>query len=350
MPMLYRKNFRAGLAPGTLLPADRPQETRITVIDYTAESLEERQVSSIQECFSYRDSKTVTWINIDGRDVDVISQIGKHFGIHPLVLEDIINTGQRPKVEDYGGYLYLVIKMIYFDEDRDDLYSEQVSLVLGPNYVLSFQEKVGDVFEKVRERLRAGRVRIRSGGPDYLAYALLDAIVDQYFLILEDIGEEIDDLEKEIFQDSGEEISQEIHRLKTLAIFLRKQIWPLREVLNSLYRGESGMIHKDTIPYLQDVYDHAIRVNETLEAFREALSSLRDIHLSVISNRMNEVMKVLTIFAVIFIPLTFIAGIYGMNFEYMPELQIKGAYYYALGAMAAIGVGMLFYFKKKGWM
>jgi len=348
MPRLHKKSFQVGLPPGSLNHLKEPVQIRY--FDYDKEEYREKKKVSLEEACQLRNTKSVSWINVDGRDVDVISQIDERFGVHPLVLEDIINTGQRPKLEEYDKNLFLVLKMIYSDVEKDDIYSEQVSLILGDNFVLSFQEKEGDVFESVRDRIRVGRGKIRFMKGDYLVYALSDAIVDHYFEILECIGDKIDEVENELMSGAESNIPFRIHKLKRQVIFLRKQIWPLREVLGQLLRSDSKFFLEETKIYIRDVYDHATQVNDTIEAFRDALSGLHDIYLSSVSNKMNEIMKVLTIFAAIFIPLTFVAGIYGMNFDYMPELHWKGSYFVALGVMTSVGVGMVMYFKKKGWM
>ena len=299
----------------------------------------------------FKDKPTVTWINIDGlQEVGIIEKIGAHFGIHPLVLEDILHTGQRPKAEDLGDYLFVVLRMLYYDEREDVMISEQVSLLLGPNYVISFQERGGDVFNPIRERIRNSKGHIRKGGADYLAYALLDAIVDHYFVILEKLGEKIESLEEELVTNPTPETLQTIHTLKRELIFLRKSVWPLREVISGLEREASPLITEPTGIYLRDVYDHTIQVIDTIETYRDMVSGMLDIYLSSVSNRMNEVMKVLTIIATIFIPLTFIAGIYGMNFKYMPELEWHWGYFLVLLVMTIIIAFMVFHFKRKKWL
>jgi magnesium transporter len=350
MPKFYHRVKSIALPPGTLVSNDKTGVTRIRIIDYNKDAFQEKEMKSIQECYSFRDSPTVSWINIDGQDINIIQKIDEHFGIHPLVLEDIVDLGQRPKLEEYDDYLFLILKMIYFDEKIKDIYAEQIGIVLGRNFVLSFQEKEGDVFDPIRQRLRESKGRVRQMGTDYLAYVLLDAIVDHYFIVMERIGEKIDQLENKLLNDSDGNTPKVIHKLKTQIIFLKKHIWPLREVLASLQRSETKLIQKTTQIYIRDVYDHTIQVNDTLEAFRDSLSGMHDIYLSSVSNKMNEVMKVLTIFAAIFIPLTFIVGIYGMNFENMPELKWPYAYFVVLGIMAMISMCMLFYFRRKKWL
>jgi magnesium transporter len=350
MPRLYRKAKPIALPPGSIEHFGDHQQCTIQLMDYSEHRFEHRELERIEECFPYRDQDSITWINVNGLNVDVIQAIDDYFGIHPLVLEDIVNRGQRPKVEDYGSYLFFVIKMIYFDQESKDLVAEQVSIIVGQNYLFSFQEKSGDVFDPVRERIINGKGRIRRMGADYLGYALLDAIVDHYFVVLERMGETIDHLEQDIINEKQVNVSVLVHQLKRQLIYLNKQVWPLREVLSMVERMDFAIFQKDTLVFVHDLYDHTIQVNDTLSAFREALAGLQDIHLSLVSNRMNEVMKVLTIFAAIFIPLTFIAGIYGMNFQYIPELNFKYGYFVVITLMALIGGGMVIFFRKKGWL
>ena len=350
---MKRTSTRPGLAPGTLVHVGekKVEKVRIRIIDYDEEKLEERELESVDECFPYADKPTVTWINIDGlHEVEVIEKIGKNFDLHPLVLEDIVHTGQRPKMEEYEGYIFLITKMLSYDEVEDKLRTEQFSLILGPNYIITFQEEVGDVFEMVRERLRKGKGRIRKLPPDYLAYALIDAVVDHYFLVLEKIGERVESLEEELVTNPNPETLQTIHHLKRELIFLRKSVWPMRELIGGLERGESSLVGEKTTVFLRDVYDHTIQVIDTVETLRDIVSGMLDVYLSSLSNKMNEVMKVLTIIATIFIPLTFIAGIYGMNFEFMPELKWHWGYPIVWVIIIAIAVIMLFYFRRKRWL
>jgi magnesium transporter len=342
----------SGLPPGALVHVGerKIEKTRIRVIDYDEAAIEEREPDAIDECFPYRDTPTVTWINIDGlHEVDVIQKIGDKFGLHPLVLEDIVNTGQRPKMEDFEDNLFVVVKMLTYDDEEGLVKSEQFSLVLGPHYVISFQEKVGDVFEQVRERLRKAKGRIRKTGPDYLLYALIDAIVDNYFVVLEKIAEEIESLEDRIMLDPTTDLLQTIHYVKRELIFLRKSVWPLREAISALERGDSSLVQEKTALYLRDVYDHTIQVVDTIETFRDMVSGMLDVYLSSVSNRMNEVMKVLTIIATIFIPITFLAGIYGMNFKNMPELEWAWGYPLVWCIILVVALIMVLYFRKKRW-
>ena len=349
----WKRAKKTGLPPGTpvFIGDKKAEETKITILDYDETQFQEKKVREIEECFPFKETPTVTWINVDSvHDVGFIQKLGEQFDLHPLIIEDIVNTQQRPKMEESENYIYIVLKMLYLDAESNGTQVEQVSVVFGKNFVISFQEREGDIFEIIRERIRNGKGRIRKMGTDYLAYALIDAVVDHYFIILEKDGEKIEVLEEKVVSEPRPETLQEIHRLKRDMIFLRRSVWPLRELVNSLERGESPMIQKTTRIYLRDVYDHTIQVIDTLETYRDMLSGMHDTYLSSISNRMNEVMKVLTIIATIFIPLTFIAGIYGMNFEFMPELKWRWAYFGVWGIILIIGIFMLLFFKKKKWL
>ncbi|UCB58421.1 MAG: magnesium/cobalt transporter CorA [Thermoplasmatales archaeon] len=354
MPRLIKKVSKSkGLAPGSLVHIGEKKTDiiRISIMDYTIGKFDEKDVEKVEECFQYKHKTSTTWINVDGlHDVEVIEKIGNCFEIHPLVLEDIVNTDQRPKMEDFEKYIFFVLKMLYIDDKTHEIHSEQVSLILGQNYVISFQEKVGDVFNAVRERIRRGKGRIRKMNADYLAYSLFDAIVDNYFIILERIGEKVENIEQDVISNPNPEILQQIYNLKREMIYLRKSVWPLREVINSVMRQESKLIKKGTYIYLRDLYDHTIQVIDTIETFRDMISGMLDIYMSSVSNKMNEVMKVLTIFAAIFIPLTFIAGIYGMNFQYMPELSLPWAYPTIWIVIIIVSVSLLVYFKHKRWL
>jgi len=329
----------------------RAEKAKITILDYDGKNFEERVAQRVEDCFPFKDKPTVTWINIDGlHDIKIIEKIGKHFGLHPLLLEDILNTGQRPKMEDFESHIFVVLKMLYHDKKADEIVAEQVSIVLGDKFVISFQEREGDVFDSIRERIRSGKGRIRKAGPDYLAYTLLDSIIDNYFIMLERLGERIEGMEDEVVDNPSQETLKNIHRLKGEMVFLRKSVWPLREVISGLTRTESPLIDEKTDIYLRDVYDHTVQIIDTIESLRDTVSGIRDTYLSSISNRMNEVMKVLTIFASIFIPLTFIAGVYGMNFEYIPELGWHWGYFAVWAVMISAAMLMLLYFRRKGWL
>ena len=354
MPKLIKRTSKkVGLPPGALvhIGEKKAEKAKITIIDYDETRFEEKEAKTIEECLPLKDRPTVTWINVDGlHQVEILEKLGDCFRLHPLVLEDILNTGQRPKVEDFDDYIYITLKMFHSEDENDEIAEEQVSLILGPRFVRSFQEREGDVFNAIRERIRSARGRIRKMGADYLAYALLDSVVDNYFIVLEKLGEKIEFLEEELVTNPTTETLQIIHNLKREMVFLRKSVWPLREIISGLERGESTLIQESTGIYLRDVYDHTIQVIDTVETFRDIISGMLDIYLSSVSNRMNEVMKVLTIIATIFIPLTLIAGIYGMNFQYMPELGWRWGYPLVWLAMLVIGAIMLVYFRRKRWL
>jgi len=344
---------RIGLAPGSIqYMGTRPEaHPEITCYRYDQQDIKERQKCSIEDLEALDLTTGMHWINIDGiHDENMIERIGNKFNLHHLVLENIIQTGQRPKVEDFDDYIFFLIKMLYFAPTGGIIEEEQVSVILGKNFVISFQEKPGDVFEVIRERLRDHKYRIRKKGSDYLAYSLLDSIVDNYFVILEKLGDIIEDSEKEVFSKANETTIRRIYSMKRKMIMVRKCIWPLREVISSFIRSESILIEKANYRFLNDLYDHIILLIDTIESFRDMVSGLLDIYLSSVSNKMNEVMKVLTIIATIFIPLTFIAGVYGMNFKNMPELYWPWAYFAVLGIMGVVTICMVIYFKRKKWL
>jgi magnesium transporter len=352
---LGKRYHRPGTAPGTLSPLDTPGgPTKVTVIDYGPDGVREKQISKVEEVFPYRDSPTVTWINVEGlHDVGLIETIGRHFGFHSLALEDVLNCGQRPKIEDYGTYHFLVMKSLYRKDE--ELSIEQISFFLANNFVITFQEVPGDSFEAVRERIRHGKGQIRSMGPDYLLYALLDALVDEFFPVLESYGERVEELEDVVIQRPVPATLNEIHRIKRELLLLRRAAWPEREVINSLQREEAHLIRPETRVFLRDCYDHTIQVIDMIETYRDLASGLLDVYLSSSGNRLNEVMKVLTIISTIFIPLSFIAGVYGMNFNpeasplNMPELNWFFGYPFSLGIMAVVAGALVMYFRRKGW-
>lgn len=347
------RSVKSGLPPGTLVhigeKSDR--EIKISVMDYNEAGCEEKEIKAVKECFYFTDTSLVSWIDVEGlHEIEIIQQMGSCQGLHPLVMEDIVNTNQRPKLEDFGDYLYIVLKMLRLGP-KEEIITEQVSLILGDNYVISFQEGIqGDVFGPVRERLKNGKGRIRGLGADYLAYSLMDAIVDNYFVVLEEVGERIEALEDSVLNNPRPETARRVHQLKRDMILLRKSVWPLREVISSLQRRESKLVTERVVLYLRDLYDHTIQVIDTIESSRDMLAGMLDIYLSSISNRMNEVIKFLTIIGTIFIPLTFIAGVYGMNFQNMPELHWRWGYYGALGLMLAVAFSLLSYFRRKQWL
>jgi magnesium transporter len=349
-----RQLKKPGLPPGTVVhtgpkPAERP---RVSYIDYDAQHFAEREdVQDLSVLWGLCDSPTVSWVNVDGvHDTRLIEQIGERFGIHPLVREDIAHVGQRPKLEEYDEYLYLVLYQLEWEGKEEMVTEEQISLVLGPNYLFSFQERPGDDFGVTRERLRTGQGRVRERGPDYLMYALLDATVDNYFTILNHIGLVTEHLELELLENPNQATMRTLQLVKRELLVVRRAIWPLRDVLASLLRSESRLIKEDTWVYLRDVEDHALRVLEAVETLRDVVSGMIDLYLSQVAHRTNEAIKVLTVMAGIFIPLTFIVGVYGMNFEYMPELQSRWGYPAVWVGMIAIAGGLLLWFRKRGWL
>jgi magnesium transporter len=352
---LSRPKFgqKAGLAPGTLAYTgeSRQFEPWIDLIRFNETMFEEKHRIGIPELKNERfDSNHVVWINVTGiHKTELIQQIGQDYGLHGLVMEDIVHPNQRPKLDEYDDYLYVVGKMIQFNPETQEISNEQLSVVLRGNTLITFIEDKGDLFEQVRDRIRKGNQKIRKSGADYLVYSLLDSMVDNYFVVLESIGDHLEDLEIRLLEDPRTEVLQELHKAKRDLIYLRKFIWPLREVISLLSKGDSLLLTGNTTLYLRDVYDHCIHVIDTLETFRDVSSGLMDVYLSSISNKMNNVMKTLTIIATIFIPLTFLVGVYGMNFKFMPELNYKWAYPTVWGAMIVIAGGMLIWFRKNRW-
>jgi magnesium transporter len=351
---------RVGAVPGVLpeIPEADQTPARIRIFTYSADDFDERGDLSAEDAAALRADGGTLWVDVVGvRDPAAMRALAEAFALHPLVQEDLVNTHQRPKVEAYAEtperdtQLFIVAKMLQVapGEGRD-IQVEQVGFVLGHGYLLTFQELPGDVFEPIRERIRQNSGRLRRRGADYLAYCLLDVIVDHYFVVMEQIGEAIDALEAEIVTEPVREHQHQIRAFRKSVLFLRRSIWPLREVIGTLLRDESSLIDDHTRVYLRDAYDHTIQVVEVMEGFRDVLSTLNDLYLSSLSHRLNEVMKVLTIVGTIFIPLSFLAGIYGMNFEYMPELDYPYAYFIFLGVVALLLIGSLAFFKRRGWI
>ena len=349
-----KRSKKAWMSPGTLMHIGEKKagNIEVTVIDYNESAVQETTLQNIEECFALKDRPSVTWINLEGvHDTALIEKLGACFQIHPLTMEDILNTDQRPKYDDMENYVYMVLKMLQYNDKGADIVAEQVSLILGSNFVLSFQEGIkSDVLEPLRQRIRSGKGKIRKMGADYLAYAIVDGIVDNYFVVLEKLGEQIELLEEEVVTNPQPSTLQKIHHCKQEMLYIRRCVWPLREVIASLAKRESQLIQESTELYLRDVYDHVVQIIDSVETFREMLSSMLDIYLSSLSNRMNQVMKVLTIIATIFIPLTFLAGVYGMNFKYMPELEWHWGYPFILAVMIAVVCIMLFFFRKRKWL
>ncbi len=351
----FLKNItsKIGQPPGALIYTGHhfEEKIKVTAFGYGEHDLEEKEINSFEEIIACKDQYPNIWINMDGlQDTALIEQICSHFQVHALTIEDILHPEQRPKVEEGEGYIYVVLKMLKYVGQGQMVDAEQVSVILGSNFVLSFQERPGDTFESVRNRLRGGKGRIRRSGADYLMYALMDTIVDHYFLILEKSGDLLEDLEEALLTSSSKSSLHTLYALKREMLAVRRVVWPLREVIYKLEREEYKLIKKSTHIYLRDIYDHVIQVIDTVETIRDMLASMFDLYQSTLSNRMNAIMKVLTIISTIFIPLTFIAGVYGMNFQYMPELEWPYGYPAVWGLMLMIVLGMFVFFKRKGWL
>lgn len=348
------RSQKTGLPPGTLVHIGEKlsESIKVTLLDYDGTHYVEKIILNVDELTTLRDQPTISWVHFAGiHDIRILEQLGEVFGLHPLILEDILNTDQRPKMQDMDGYIFIVLKR-FFDtiDGHGEIKAEQVSVILGPNYVISFQEREDDLFNPVRERIKTSKGRLHKADADYLAYALIDIIVDSYFGILETLGEKIELEEEALVNNPTQSTLQAIQRLKRDMIFLRKSIWPLRETISAVERSESPLIHDVTGIYLKDIYDHAIQVIDTVETYRETLSGMIDIYLSGLSNRMNQVMKVLTIIATLFMPMTFLAGVYGMNFKYLPELEWHWGYFFFWMVSILIAVIMLIIFKRKKWL
>jgi len=340
------------MPPGSVVfvGPERTDPTEFQVLEYGPDHLLETTEENVEDVLRYRDTTPVTWINVSGvHEASVIRTIGDHFQVHPLLQEDIAHTGQRPKLEVQTEHLHVVTQMLYVSEDGT-LRAEQVSLLVGEHNLISFQEEPGDVFDPVRNRIRNGRGQIRNRGPDYLAYALLDVIVDHYFLVLERLGTRMEDLEDEILDAPNSQMQDDLHNLRRDLIYLRRMTWPMRELLYQMERLDSPLWSDDNRLFVRDTYGHVVQVLDLVEALRDTASGLHDLHMTSISNRMNEIMKVLTIIGTIFIPLTFIAGVYGMNFEYMPELTRPWAYPVVWVLMLSVAGGLLYYFRSLDWI
>ncbi len=348
------RSKKPGLPPGSVIfDGERKVETAtVNCIQFGPEFLKEFPVNSLDSVKAILEDEHVAWLDVVGlHNVELIEQVGTSVGIHPLIKEDIVSTGQRPKVEFYDDYIYIVVKMILFDHESDaGLSIEQVSLVVGDGFVVTFQERPGDVFEPVRERIRTGHGRVRKSGADYLAYAILDIIVDHYFIVLGTYSDLLDDLEDQILDDPAPARQSKLRDHRKELISLRRAVWPVREVVASLERTESPLLSTDVRPFYRDVHDHAVQILDIVESLRDVIGGLMDLYLSSLSNRMNEIMKVLTIFGSIFLPLSFMVGMYGMNFDNMPELHFRYGYPILIACMVAVASGLLVFFKRKDWL
>lgn len=360
MSKIIKKQKKIGSSPGTLIHIGEiyKSEVELKLIEYSKDEYKVINIKDIDNFFDKKkksdldlDPTNVCWLNVEGlHNISLIEKLGSHFNLHPLVLEDILNTGHRIKIDDFDDYIFIILKMIHFDEKTNELSSKQLSLVLIDNYILSFQELDSEIFNGVKQRIESGKGNIRKLGPDYLLYALVDTVVDSYFVVLEKLGDKIDELEDSLMENPKKESLQNIHTLKKEMLFLRNSIWPLREVISILVRAENSHIKAETVVYLRDVYDHIIQVIDTIEIYRDMLSGMLDTYLSSISNRTNDVMKVLTILSTIFIPITFLAGVYGMNFKFMPELDWRLGYgmFWLIAIVSTLL--MINFFKKKKWL
>ncbi len=343
----------ADLVPGTPVYTGDTHDGRVSIkmIDYDSENVNEKNMQNVDECPRFEETGSVTWINVNGlSNPKIISSVGDHIGLHPLTAEDIMNTGQRPKYEPYPKYIFFVMRMLDFSDDEKTVTAEQVSVVTGANYVLSFQEAEGDVFGQVRNRIRLGRGRIRRLGPDYLAYSLLDAVADRVLLVLEELEERVEMVEDRMHAGPSENEMREVHMLLKELAFVRRNVMPLREVITAFKREEQPFVHAETRMFLRDANDHILTALSCIETLHERLGGVMDLYLSMANHRMNDIMRVLTVIATIFMPLAFITGIYGMNFRNMPELSWPWAYPTLLGLMVASILGMILYFKRKKWL
>jgi magnesium transporter len=345
-----KRHPHIGASPGTLVISDESPPPRIRLMSYAEGRLEEHEIDDLEHLHKAHDDETISWIDVQGfGDQSAIRTIGEVFQLHPLLLEDLVNAPQRPKSEAYGDQLLIIVRMVKIDRP-DQIDMEQVSVVLGKNYVLTFQERYGDVLDPVRKRIRARKGRMYTHGADYLAYAIVDTIIDAYYPVLEIVGDHLESLEDEVITNPTPQLLGQLHRLKNRLVNLRRGVWPLRDAISALVRGDFTNISEEVRMYVRDTYDHCVQTSEVVEMYREMVASLMNTYLSAVANRTNEVMKVLTIVATIFIPLTFLAGIYGMNFEYMPELHVRWAYPLIWIAMIAVAAGMLVFFWRKGWL
>ena len=344
---------KAGLAPGTLVHTaeKKTERTAVRALDYGRDTLDEREMLDPEECRAFKDSPAMTWIRVEGiHETEVLRKLGEVFGIHSLVLEDILHTEQRPKVEDYDDYLYVVLKVLLYDGQEKRVSVEQISIVLGRNFVLTFEEKDRGLFTPIIKRIRESKGRFRSRGVDYLFYALVDVIVDHYFVVLEHLGEDVEELEEEVIENPTPEVMRRVFDARVNMLVMRRALFPLRDLTNLLVREDFALIGEEVEVYFRDVYDHAIQLIETVEVSRDMVQNMADLYLSVINNRMNEIMKVLTLIATIFIPLTFIASIYGMNFEFMPELHWRYGYPIVMGSIVAVCAVLHWRFRRAGWI
>lgn len=355
LPNLFRRQGAGkGAPPGTLVydREKRTPEVSIRVMDYSPDACHIRKPVKIEDTYALRDSQSVSWIDIEGlHDTDLLAKFGDHFGLHPLVLEDILNTHQRPKLEEYDDYFYIVARMLMAGKTPDEpVHSEQVSFILGKHFMATFQDVPGDVFDPVRHRVEHGRGKSRKSGADYLLYTLLDAIVDNYFVLLQSMADRIETVEQSIVWKPQREDLDKVHKLRRELVYMRRNVWPLRDVVASLDRTDSELIAEETKVYLRDLHDHVVQVIDAIENFRDVLTSLQDLYMSGISNRTNEIIRVLTIISTIFVPLTFLAGVYGMNFHYFPELAWKWGYLCFWIVSVVVVISLIAFLRRRNWL
>ncbi|NUM62395.1 MAG: magnesium/cobalt transporter CorA [Ignavibacteriaceae bacterium] len=343
---------KVGLPPGSIIYVGEKKidNVKISLTEYDENGVETREIKSVEEIDPYTDTPQVTWVNVCGlHDTELIKQIGEKFNIHPLVLEDILNTETRPKIEITEKYIFIAMKMLTTNDHDHQPVIEQVSFILGNSFIFSFLEKSDNIFIPIKDRIINNSGKVRKQDSDYLFYTLMDIVVDQYYLTLEHIEEKIELLDDEVITNTDQSQIKKVYTLKNKLLLIRRSIWPLREIFSRLIREESNLIDKKVMPYLRDLLDHTIQITETIDLQREIINGLMETHLSLMSYKMNEVMKVLTVIATIFIPLTFIVGVYGMNFDYLPELHWTWAYFAVWGVMIGITTFMIFFFKRKKW-
>jgi magnesium transporter len=350
--VLKKVSEKKGMSPGSLVYVgeEDPKDTKISIIDYNKDELNEKITNKIKDCLIFKNNKNVSWLQINGlKNTELIKELGKYYDIHHLILEDILNTNQRPKIEIFDNYIFTVLNILNFDKENNKIISEQISLILGKNFVISFLENENSIFDLLKTRIKNKKSILRNSEVDFLFYAILDTIIDNYFVLLENFNDKLEEFDEQLISEPKSDILKKIYNLKREILFLRKSVWPLRELILKIEKSNTSFIRKKTYFYFRDLYDHVIHIIDIIEINRDLLSGMLDLYLSTINNKMNEVMKVLTIIATIFIPLTFIAGVYGMNFENMPELTWGFGYYGIMLFMFLIASFMLYFFKRKKW-
>ncbi len=354
MKAIKKQSHKAGLPPGALVHVGelKSSSSTVTVCGYSESIYQEKDTDNVNDLRKMlKEEAPVIWVHLEGlAGTDLLEEIGLFFNLHKLTLEDILNTDQRSRQETYENYTYVVLKTLFYNDKEHKIETEQISLIVGERHVISVSERESDNFVKVRQRIKSNKGILHKKGADYLAYTLLDRVVDDYFAVLEAVGERLESLEESLLASPDEKTLKAVHSLKREMLGMRQAVWPLREALTGLEQSDSVFVHADTALHLRDVYFHVVQIVDTVEIYREMLSGLIEIYLSSLNNRLNEVMKILTMFAAIFIPLTLISGIYGMNFKYMPELSWHYGYPFSIGLMATVVIAMLLFFRRKKWI